>query len=324
MIGQQVEVQVQSLLQTGAGIIVFADLKTTGRSKTETGRIHHQVMDLVTIFTAFSPAEAQLVRSRLEAAGFHPFVANELSALSIDGYFARHRRHPSSSARSRGRRRQGISKTARRMTSAKSKFLLRLKKILPGEMVLSRKFEKLLRRQMVRRASARRRRPAPLHQIRFAPFCALRTNTKFPSPRAVRPRLRRRLRARARRHRAFAGAHEPHQGNQRRDFVAVVQPGVVTQKFQEAVEKRGLFYPPDPASRANNFIGGNIATNAGGPRCLKYGVTRDYVLGLEVVLADGTIVASADARTKTRPASTSLACLSARKVYCSGSSPRRP
>jgi glycolate oxidase len=74
------------------------------------------------------------------------------------------------------------------------------------------------------------------------------------------------------------------------DFVAIVEPGVVTQKLQEAVEKRGLFYPPDPASRANNFIGGNIATNAGGPRCLKYGVTRDYVLGLEVVLADGAIV----------------------------------
>ncbi|HEV2438125.1 MAG TPA: FAD-linked oxidase C-terminal domain-containing protein [Verrucomicrobiae bacterium] len=74
------------------------------------------------------------------------------------------------------------------------------------------------------------------------------------------------------------------------DFVAVVEPGVVTQKLQEAVEKRGLFYPPDPASRANNFIGGNIATNAGGPRCLKYGVTRDYVLGLEVVLAGGTVV----------------------------------
>ena len=74
------------------------------------------------------------------------------------------------------------------------------------------------------------------------------------------------------------------------DFVAVVQPGVITKTFQDAVEKLGLFYPPDPASRADNFIGGNIATNAGGPRCLKYGVTRDYVLGLEVVLADGTIV----------------------------------
>ena len=74
------------------------------------------------------------------------------------------------------------------------------------------------------------------------------------------------------------------------DFVAIVQPGVNTQTLQEAVERRGLFYPPDPASRADNFIGGNIATNAGGPRCLKYGVTRDYIRGLEVVLADGTIV----------------------------------
>ena len=74
-----------------------------------------------------------------------------------------------------------------------------------------------------------------------------------------------------------------------RDFVAVVQPAVVTAEFQERCERRGLFYPPDPASRANNSIGGNIATNAGGPRCLKYGVTRDYVLGLEVVLADGKI-----------------------------------
>jgi len=75
-----------------------------------------------------------------------------------------------------------------------------------------------------------------------------------------------------------------------KDFVAVVQPAVITEKLQNAVEKKKLFYPPDPASRANNFIGGNIATNAGGPRCLKYGVTRDYVLGLEVVLADGRIL----------------------------------
>ena len=73
------------------------------------------------------------------------------------------------------------------------------------------------------------------------------------------------------------------------DFVAVVEPGVITKTLQDEVEKRGLYYPPDPASRGESFIGGNIATNAGGPRCLKYGVTRDYVLGLEVVLADGTI-----------------------------------
>lgn len=74
------------------------------------------------------------------------------------------------------------------------------------------------------------------------------------------------------------------------DFVAVVQPGVITQQLQDAVERLGLYYPPDPASRADCTIGGNIATNAGGPRCLKYGVTRDYVLGLEVALADGSLV----------------------------------
>jgi glycolate oxidase len=76
----------------------------------------------------------------------------------------------------------------------------------------------------------------------------------------------------------------------RSDFVAVVEPGVNTQELAEAVERQGLFYPPDPASRKDNAIGGNIATNAGGPRCLKYGVTRDYVLGLEVVLAGGACV----------------------------------
>jgi len=74
------------------------------------------------------------------------------------------------------------------------------------------------------------------------------------------------------------------------DFVAIVQPGVITATLQDAVEQQGLYYPPDPASRTDCTIGGNIATNAGGPRCLKYGVTRDYVLGLEVVLADGSIV----------------------------------
>jgi glycolate oxidase subunit GlcD len=74
------------------------------------------------------------------------------------------------------------------------------------------------------------------------------------------------------------------------DFVAVVEAGVFTQRLQDEVEKEGLFYPPDPASKKDNSIGGNIATNAGGPRCLKYGVTRDYVLGLEVVLADGTVL----------------------------------
>lgn len=74
------------------------------------------------------------------------------------------------------------------------------------------------------------------------------------------------------------------------DFTADVQPGVITGDLQRAVEARGLFYPPDPASLNESTLGGNIATNAGGPRCLKYGVTRNYVLGLETVLADGSIV----------------------------------
>ena len=73
------------------------------------------------------------------------------------------------------------------------------------------------------------------------------------------------------------------------DFVAVVQSGVITADLQEKAEANNLYYPPDPASRAECTIGGNIATNAGGPRCLKYGVTSDYVLGMEVVMADGTI-----------------------------------
>jgi glycolate oxidase len=74
------------------------------------------------------------------------------------------------------------------------------------------------------------------------------------------------------------------------DFVAVVEPGVITGDLHLAARRRGLYYPPDPASLKNCSIGGNIATNAGGPRCLKYGVTRTYVLGLEVVLANGAIV----------------------------------
>jgi glycolate oxidase len=73
------------------------------------------------------------------------------------------------------------------------------------------------------------------------------------------------------------------------DGVAIVEPGVITGDLQRAVRDRKLFYPPDPASLKKSSIGGNIATNAGGPRCLKYGVTRHYVLGLEVILADGSI-----------------------------------
>jgi glycolate oxidase len=74
------------------------------------------------------------------------------------------------------------------------------------------------------------------------------------------------------------------------DGVAIVQPGVITGDLQAAVHEVGWEYPPDPASLKDCSLGGNIATNAGGPRCLKYGVTRSYVLGLEVVLADGRVL----------------------------------
>ena len=74
------------------------------------------------------------------------------------------------------------------------------------------------------------------------------------------------------------------------DGIAITQPAVITAELQQAVRKHGWYYPPDPASLKECSIGGNIATNAGGPRCLKYGVTKQYVLGLEVVLASGEIL----------------------------------
>lgn len=74
------------------------------------------------------------------------------------------------------------------------------------------------------------------------------------------------------------------------DFVAEVEPGVVTATLQAACEKLGLFYPPDPASSKASSVGGNVATCAGGLRAVKYGVTRDYVLGCEVVLPGGTLL----------------------------------
>ncbi|AFM40014.1 FAD/FMN-dependent dehydrogenase [Desulfosporosinus acidiphilus SJ4] len=76
----------------------------------------------------------------------------------------------------------------------------------------------------------------------------------------------------------------------RKNLIAVVEPGVITGQFQREVEKLGLFYPPDPASLAVSTMGGNVAECAGGPRGVKYGVTRDYILGLEVVLPTGEIM----------------------------------
>lgn len=75
-----------------------------------------------------------------------------------------------------------------------------------------------------------------------------------------------------------------------KNLQATVEPGVINQVFRDAVEMKGLFYPPDPASRGSCFLGGNIAERAGGPKAVKYGVTQDYVLNLEVVLATGEII----------------------------------
>ncbi|MBX0332758.1 FAD-binding protein [Pontibacter sp. HSC-14F20] len=74
-----------------------------------------------------------------------------------------------------------------------------------------------------------------------------------------------------------------------RNLQAIVEPGVITQVFQEAVISRGLFYPPDPSSRGSCQLGGNLSESSGGPRAVKYGVTKDYVLNLEVVLPTGEI-----------------------------------
>lgn len=70
----------------------------------------------------------------------------------------------------------------------------------------------------------------------------------------------------------------------------ITEPGVITQDLQETVKEKGLFYPPDPASKGSCFIGGNVSENSGGPKAVKYGVTADYVLNLEVVLPTGEVI----------------------------------
>ena len=75
-----------------------------------------------------------------------------------------------------------------------------------------------------------------------------------------------------------------------RNLQATVEPGVVTEAFQNAVKEVGLFYPPDPASKGSCFLGGNLAQSSGGPKAVKYGTTRDYVLNLQVVLPTGDII----------------------------------
>ncbi|WP_092721972.1 FAD-binding oxidoreductase [Hydrobacter penzbergensis] len=75
-----------------------------------------------------------------------------------------------------------------------------------------------------------------------------------------------------------------------RNLQVITEPGVITEVLQNAVKEKGLFYPPDPSSRGSCFIGGNIAENSGGPKAVKYGVVKDYVLNLEVVLPNGEII----------------------------------
>ncbi len=75
-----------------------------------------------------------------------------------------------------------------------------------------------------------------------------------------------------------------------RNLQVMVEPGVITEELQNAVKEKGLFYPPDPSSRGSCFIGGNIAENSGGPKAVKYGVVKDYVLNLEVVLPTGEVI----------------------------------
>ncbi len=75
-----------------------------------------------------------------------------------------------------------------------------------------------------------------------------------------------------------------------RNLQVTTEPGVITEVLQNAVKEKGLFYPPDPSSRGSCFIGGNISANSGGPKAVKYGVVKDYVLNLQVVLANGDII----------------------------------
>jgi glycolate oxidase len=75
-----------------------------------------------------------------------------------------------------------------------------------------------------------------------------------------------------------------------RNHQVITEPGVITQVLQDAVREKGLFYPPDPASKGSCFIGGNVSENSGGPKAVKYGVTKDFVLNLEVVLPNGEII----------------------------------
>src|SRR4029450_13650062 len=91
--------------------------------------------------------------------------------------------------------------------------------------------------------------------------------------------------------------------------LAVVQPNVITRELQDTVEAQGLFYPPDPASLKQSSLGGNVAECAGGPRAVKYGTTKRYVLALEAVLPTGEVVRTGSQGGENGAAQQRTACL---------------
>lgn len=107
------------------------------------------------------------------------------------------------------------------------------------------------------------------------------------------------------------------------DRCAVVQPGVLNGDLQQALQPHGLFWPPDPSSAEICSVGGNLSTNAGGPRAVKYGATRDNVLGLVAVTGTGDVIHCGGAYTKIPLATTSRICWSAAKARWRSSSKRR-
>jgi glycolate oxidase len=76
----------------------------------------------------------------------------------------------------------------------------------------------------------------------------------------------------------------------KRNFQVTTEPGVITQELMDYVQAEGLYYPPDPASKGSCFIGGNVSENSGGPKAVKYGVVKDYVLNIEMVLPGGEVI----------------------------------
>ena len=236
-----------------------------------------------------------------------PVVTHELSALEPGRLRAGRRRHPRAGARTTKRPTPRNSSILARLAppeapGAESSSRMRLARLLRTISQLRthpagrrtqlrpRRSDRTRRRQMVRLAPAGRRRPAAQHRIRRRRRCALPTATPSRSPRAAPGH-------------GYVGGCVPVRGGivlslarmnrikeiNAADFVAVVQPGVNTAELAGRQSRsRGCSIRPIPPAARTSMIGGNIVTNAGGPRCLKYGVTRDYVLGLEVVLADGT------------------------------------